>query len=173
MATLDQSFTTNDDANNLGIVGTRIYVAQQIVIGVAGVVSRLEWNLKTSTTPIGNATCWVYSDSSDSPGSAISDGVTLDVTTVTGSLVYYAFNFTTKPVVGVGTKIWSVLKYTTGDGDYIMYGNNSSGGYTGVNGKESILGTIWTTLSQGDLNFKEYYDPIPVTGAPTLSMMGV
>ena len=158
--TLDQSYTTNTGsaawAHNSGTGFT--YIAQQVVIGVAGDVSQVDCYLKKTGTPTADLTCEIWSDSGDSPNAKLSDSQTIAMSSLTTSLVYRQFDFSTQPTVGIGDKIWIVMWVAAAhDTNYPSWGTGGNG-YAGTAAKWSDdSGSTWSDRGFGDANFKQYY----------------
>lgn len=168
MATLDQSWGTNNDVFALGYTGQE-YVAQQVVIGAMGTLDNVELNLKKAGSPTGNITVRIYSDSGDSPNVAISDGITYNAASLTTSLAYIPFVFGTKPTVTVGMKVWIVAFFDGDNTNYVQWACQA--GYAGVDAKYGSNGTVWSAGGAGDCNFKEYYNPPAIGGSFLFNMI--
>lgn len=160
MPTLDQSWITGDGGNGALGYGGREYYAQQITLGVAGPVSQVDLSLDKYGSPTGNMSVTLYSDNgSNLPNAAISDSVTLSVSTLTsgsGHGEWCTFSFTTKPEGTVGMKIWIVAYYDGNNTNYVQLWGKDAGGYSG--GVEKYGANLSSMTTVGDAMFKEYYD---------------
>ena len=161
MATLDQSFETNNGfiyfPNN-----TTIYWAQQVIIGISGEIPYVSLYLKKVGSPTADLKVQLEGNHAlDYPYGDISNGITLSSADLTTSLAWYTFTFDSThgypiPSATAGDKIWIRLLFTEGTAtNYICWGANSGGGYSGKNAMKYTSGE-WDVGSSGDLNFKEY-----------------
>lgn len=166
---LDQSYTTGQDnadsiqnlrraANNTEIVG------QSFTPALAGPLNRVELYIKKIGTPTGNIWCEIHVDGADPSAAAQvgSDSATVDVSTVSGSYAYVAFDFATPINLSVGTEYWILLygDYTLSSSNGIVVGTDtSSPSYSGgIAGRYGNGGAAWEDISTYDTLFKQYSD---------------
>lgn len=168
---LDQSYTTGQDNNDLGIGKLRIVADNNQILGqsftpaLSGSLNRVELYLKRIGSPSGNIWVEIHSDGADPTAAAQqgSDSATVNATSgVSTSYDYVAFDFVTPIVLTPGTEYWMLLygDYSYGSTDNVYWGvDTSSPSYTGGHfGRFGNGGTIWEDLTTYEGLFKQYSD---------------
>lgn len=171
---LDQSYTTGQDnvdsthnlrraSNNTEIIG------QSFTPTLTGPLNRVELYLKKIGSPTGNIWCEIHADGADpTVASQLGiDSATIDVSTVSSSYSYVAFDFTNIDLT-LATEYWILLygDYTFSTSDGIVWGvDTSSPSYLGgIAGRWGNGSAAWEDISTFDGLFKTYHDDPPVVG---------
>lgn len=165
---LDQSYTTGQDnadsiqnlrraANNTEIVG------QSFTPSLSGPLNRVEFYIKKIGSPTGNIWMEIHSDGAN-PTVATqqgSDSATIDVSTVSSSYAYVAFDFSNITLTP-GVEYWALIygDYTFSTTDGIVVGTDtSSPSYAGgIAGRYGDGTANWEDISTYDTLFKTYHD---------------
>ena len=174
--TLDQSYTTGqDNADGSGVANLRRASNNNEILGQSFTPSlnyglnRVELYLKKVDSPTGNIWVEIHADGAD-PSAASqlgSDSASVDVSGVSTSYGYVAFDFTVPISLVAGTEYWMLLY-----GDYslaadvgVYWGiDTSSPAYSGgIFGRYGNGSAAWEDLPSYDGLFKQYY--LPVGGA--------
>lgn len=171
---LDQSYTTGQDnadsthnlrraSNNTEIIG------QSFTPALTGPLNRVELYLKKIGSPTGNIWAEIHADGAD-PTVATQlglDSATIDVSTVSTSYGYVAFDFANITLT-LGVEYWVLLygDYTLSTTDGIVWGvDTSSPSYSGgIAGRWGNGGAAWEDISTFDGLFKTYHDDPPISG---------
>jgi hypothetical protein len=161
---LDDSYSEEDAS--MGFDDTVIAYAQSYSSG-GGILDSVVWKLKKEGSPTGNATAKIYAHTETygttgkPTGSALATSDTLDVSTLTTSLVEKTFTFSGANRINLATAVSSyplvciVISYSgSTSGNNIKVAAMTTGESHG--GIESYLvGSTWTTEG-ADLLFKVY-----------------
>jgi hypothetical protein len=178
MATLDQSFTTTDNANVLRYSASFMQQAQQFTPSVTADIVTVELPLYKQNAPSGNVWVEIWSDGGgDTLGTQIgSDSTTVACSSISDTTypgTYISFTLSGITLTS-GTKYWIVFDgdYTVSTTDWIAHDFNTTGGYTG--GIYARYAAGWAYDASADWCFKEYYQ-VATTGAKsgTIRLVGV
>jgi len=158
MATLDQSNTSNTSSMLCSAYSDNSanYRGSKITIGAAGRLDSVKLYLVKVGTGGAAFSIVIRADASGYPGAAISNTITLDPSTLTTSLDWYTFTFTTKPVINIGDIVHIIIgRYTGDENNHIRIGYGNL-----ITGAEYANSGAWY-LGGYDLNYEEYYNPGP------------
>ena len=117
-------------------------------------LNSLQLYLKKTGSPTGNLKAYIYDDSSG-PDTLLATSDNFDVSTLTGSLAWISFTFSTPPALVKGTKYYVVIDgadITQTGANYVEWGYDSAGSW-GTNAWYNSGGG-WTEISGDDMNFK-------------------
>lgn len=151
---------------------SQVDLAQSFELPDDASIVKAEMYLKKVGSPA-NATVYIVSDSSGSPGDAgdiLATG-TLNASLVTGSYDWTTVTFSSPPSLNDNTTYWLVLNTSLDNSNYFIWGGDSADGYSNGTGKKSADWTSggWSSVG-GDLDFKLYsstvqsIDGVIVTG---------
>lgn len=177
---LDQSYDTGQDnadsiqnlrraSNNTEIVG------QSFTPVLTGPLNRVEFYIKKIGTPTGNIWMEIHADGADPTAAAQQglDSATIDVSTVSTSYDYVAFDFANITLTP-GVEYWALLygDYTLSTSNGIVVGTDTSspsyaGGHAGRYGNGAAA---WEDITTYDTLFKTYHDDPPATGGGFIYM---
>lgn len=167
MATLDQSNTTTNGSVILRRSDTSINNrwGQSFLCGTTGTLDSISISLSKSGSPTGNLKIELFAGDATSPtGSVLSTSANLDVSTVSASQTEYTLAFSNNYTMTSGTRYWLVISSTTTQSNTVcinIWYNNSSVYANGINNRADD--TTWQNDQGGDLYFKEYLIPSPVS----------
>lgn len=111
--TVDQQITSTTGAANQG-VGLVSWIGQKITAGATGNLSKIDVNVRNTTSGTGPLIVAFYSDSSGSPGTLLATSSILS-SSLTSSYQYLSARFIEAPTVTSGTVYWVIL-YIQGNG---------------------------------------------------------
>lgn len=177
---LDQSYDTGqDNADGSGIGNLRraannnTKVAQSFTPTLLGPTNRIELYMKKVGSPTGNIAVEIRADGAD-PSSATlyATSSNVDVSTVSTSYVYQAFDFSSPPTLTPGVKYWAILTGTYTEaidvGVYVGI-DTTSPSYSGGNyGRYGNGSAAWEDVSTYDMLFKQYSDNAATSGGSFL-----
>jgi len=175
MATLDQSWTTQNVLRGCANSTVTLYRAQQFTVGVAGIISQVDLYIDRTGTGGNNYTLSIWSDDGDDlPDTAVSDETTIVSSEVLSTeLSWISYPITNGPNASVGQKYWIVIYRSASDGaNYCRCGADNAGGYAGGIQIVGGSGPTWYDDSTYDINFKEYYG-VTASTSKNLLLLGV
>jgi hypothetical protein len=126
--------------------GSVTRVAQQVIAPSSSQLSnialfRVVALLQRVGSPTGTLSVRLYSDSANTPGSLLATIGSIDVSTISTSLMDYIFDAATPPSVTQGTKYWISVEYGGGNStNYVRAFRDA-----GTDRDTSVLGASYTT----------------------------
>jgi len=173
---LDQSYTTGqDNADGSGIGNLRRAANNNTIWGqsftpiLTGQFNRFEMYIKKVGSPTGNIWMEIHADGADPSAAAQqgSDSATIDVSTVSTSYGYVAFDFANITLTP-GVEYWGLLygSYTedVDVGIYVGIDTSSPSYSNGHSGRYGNGSAIWEDITTYDTLFKTYHDDPPMGG---------
>jgi len=165
MATLDQSFTTNDSTYGIKNTAAFTYRSQGFTPSVSGTCAQVDLCLAKQGNPTGNVQVGIWSDDGGGqPSSLLSDVVTYNSASL-GALAWITFNFSSPATITASTVYHIVVTatYSSDNTNYATWGVNMTGGYGGGVNNYSSDGSTWAGAGT-DHDFKQYYNAVVATG---------
>jgi hypothetical protein len=164
---LDQSQISTDETTSFGYGGTTT-VAQSFVPEQTGTICRVVVMLNKSGIPTDTVNAYICSDSSNTPGTQISDTQNLDLSTLSSSPAEITFNFSSGSLTA-GNKYWFCIYRATDNGTHCpVISAETEDLYE--NGKVmKYYDSSWhDVLYISDIYFKQYTEYTP-SASPSLS----
>lgn len=158
---LDQTTSeTRTHTLPFGRVASIMWISQSVTVGITGPITKISPLLKRVGTISTTYKASIYSDSSGSPGSRISDETLFDPNNIgTSDYAFFNISITNCNSISVGTVVHIVLSCPTADSsDYVIAGRNDNDVYAGGDIHYSTDGSTWvnTDMSGKDINLKTY-----------------
>ncbi len=137
----------------------QVDVAQSFKPSVSGAISQVDLYLKKIGSPV-NAMLSLIKDSGGSPSTNPTDILAtglIGAGALSTSYAWQSIVLFNAPVLTAETTYWLVIDAATNNANYIIWGNDSAGGYTRGLAKKSADFTLsgWSSVV-GDLNFRTY-----------------
>lgn len=148
--TADQQITSTTGAADQS-VGTITWIAQKIIAGVTGNLTRVDLNLKNSSGGTGPLIVAFYSDNSGSPGTLLATS-SVSNSAITSSYQYLTSRYIEAPAITSGTVYW-VVCYIQSDGANSYAWSSSTSASTAKTSSNS--GNTWSSTSF-EMNVKTY-----------------
>jgi len=147
----DQANTTS--STDSSTITTTSWVAQKFTAGATGVLTRVDVDIKTGSSPTGPLIVKAYSNNSGVPGTLLATS-SIRNQDITSSFIFTAAYFMDCPAITSGTDYWIVLhQQDNGSGNYLV--SNLTG--TGL-ATSTTSGGTWSTASLS-IRFKTYVSP--------------
>lgn len=140
--TADQQITSVTGAANQS-VGLVTWVAQKITAGANGSLSRVDVNIRNTTSGTGPFMVVFYSDNSGAPGSVLGTS-SITSSNITGAYQYLAARFIEAPQVTSGTVYW-VVCYIQGNGSNTYQWSSTTSATTAKTSPDA--GNTWASAS--------------------------
>ena len=148
--TLDQSETSTTGAGDQSVSITT-YVAQKFTAGASKRLTKVELNLKNTTSGTGPVLVFIYTDAAGSPGTLVAQS-SIQSNLITSSYAYQTARFIEAPLLTSGNSYWIVVYLSENASNSYSWSSTTNS----TNAKSSTnYGTSWSTLSKS-LNFKTY-----------------
>lgn len=157
----DQQWTNRDSDFEFGLKkGAEYYLdtAQSFIPSISGKMSRVSLYLKKVGSPP-NQTIRVLADNNGRPGKTVLGSGTLVSSRVTSVYSWADVSFDTQPTLAIGQVYWLAIDVSRDDGNYWVWGRDSSNNYASGSGKYtrdwSAEEVVWKSAA-GDLDFKTF-----------------
>lgn len=152
----NQESTAQNTGYNLGDLVTRVNVAQQFTPSVTASLAGLRLNLKKIGNP-GDVVIKVVTDNSNKPSTTVLASGVIPASLITSSYGFVEVTLDSTPSLVSGQKYWVIAIEPVNASNYIVWGLDSSGGYSRGIAKYSsnwnLPSPTWSTIT-GDLGFK-------------------
>lgn len=158
----NQQSTTQNSAYNVGDLSTRVNVAQSFTPSVTATLVGMSLNLKKVGSP-GDVVIKIVTDNSGKPSSTVLASGVISASLITSSYGFVEVTLDSTPSVTSGQKYWVIAIEPVNASNYIVWGLDSAGGYSGGAAKYSsnwnLPSPTWTSIT-GDLGFKLFVNGI-------------
>lgn len=148
--TVDQQITSTTGASTQA-AGLITWVAQKFTAGATGGLTKVDINVKNSTSGTGPMIVAIYSDSSGTPGGLLATS-SIPAASITSSLQYLSARFIEAPAVVSSTAYW-VVCYVQSDGSNSYAWSSTTSATTAKTSANS--GNTWSSTSFA-MNLKTY-----------------
>lgn len=149
--TKDDSQEATTGASEVDFSDT-IRIAQPFTTSSAGILSKVDINIKNDSSGVGVPIVEIYTDSSSEPGTLLAKS-SINPTDVTSSLQYLSVRFPEAPELSTSTTYWIVIYVqAVASGAYTL--SNTTDDTNALISTDS--GSSWSSTSY-DINFKQYY----------------
>lgn len=156
--TPDQSWSVQNSGFNVGDTSAHADVAESFRPSTTGTLTRLTLNLKKTGAP-SDLSIKIVTDSSGKPSKTVLASGTLPASLVTAAYGFADVTLAGTPVVTAGQTYWVIAAASVSAANYMTWGLDSTGGYSGGASKYSsnwnASSPTWTAIT-GDLDFAMY-----------------
>lgn len=171
---LDDSFTqaANGTFNLRAVTQNAEELAHKFTSTVALRIGKVEISMNKSGSPTGNIFAKLYADGA-TPGTLLSTGTNVDVSTLPGTADYIALPFAgNAQILAAGTSYWIAVAgdWTASDTNFVVVSMSTpDDGGLEIN---KLVSSTWSVASVDNaMDYKEYYDDTPLGGTSGYTFM--